>query len=125
MVALLLTVITVGCVEDEYGYPPVYGEVYCVEQEPMAGDSVTLRVKIEKPGNGAYRAEYSWKINGTTVKKETVIDPFATAPELKYKFAQPGSYNVSMTATFRMSMPMASGQIASNAASKVGKVRIK
>jgi hypothetical protein len=61
-----------SCVEDQYGYPPVYGKVYCVNENPVAGDSLIFRVEIKEPGNGAYKATYTWRVNGVEYKKVDV-----------------------------------------------------
>ncbi|MBO5933781.1 MAG: hypothetical protein J6Q19_08690 [Bacteroidaceae bacterium] len=111
-----------GCMEEEYGYPPVYGKVYCVNENPVAGDSLIFRVEVKEPGNGAYKAEYKWTVNGKQYKVEKVLDPLKKAPELGIPNAKAGKYEVSMSAKFNMSIAMQTGQIASTAQSKSGSV---
>ena len=124
IVAALFVVFTfTGCVEEEYGYPPVYGKVYCVNENPVAGDSLIFRVEIKEPGNGIYKATYTWKINNETYKVD-VLDPLASVPEIGYPNAKAGTYNVSMSASFKMSYPMVSGQIASSASSQMGTIKV-
>ena len=50
--AALMAVFTfTSCVEDEYGYPPVYGKVYCVNENPVA------RVTMPKNRSSGSRAQ--------------------------------------------------------------------
>ena len=122
--ALIAAFTFTSCVEEEYGYPPVYGKVYCVNENPVAGDSLIFRVEIKEPRNGAYKATYTWKVNGTTYKKVEVLDPLKKAPELGVPNAKAGRYDVSMSAKFNMSIPMQTGQIISAAQSKAGSVTV-
>ena len=123
--AAIIAVFTfTSCVEDEYGYPPVYGKVYCVNENPVAGDSLIFRVEIKEPGNGAYKATYTWRVNGVEYKKVGVLDPFVKAPEIGYPNAKAGTYRVSMSASFKMALPMESGQIASSASSQTGTITV-
>lgn len=123
--ALIAAFTFTSCVEEEYGYPPTYGKVYCVNENPVAGDSLIFRVEVKDPGNGAYKAEYKWKVNGEQYKVETVLDPLKKAPELGIPNAEARKYEVSMTAKFNMSIPMVTGQIVSAAQTQTGSVTVK
>jgi len=123
--ALIAAFTFTSCVEEEYGYSPVYGKVYCVNENPVAGDSLIFRVEIKEPGNGIYKATYTWKVNGTNYKKVEVLDPLKKAPELGIPNAKAGRYDISMSAKFNMSIPMQTGQIASAAQSQTGSVTVK
>lgn len=124
VVAVMAVFAFASCMEDEYGYPPVYGKVYCVNKNPVAGDSLIFRVEVKEPGNGAYKATYTWKVDGTHYKTVDVLDPFAETPEIGYPNAKAGTYRVSMSATFKMALPMESGQVSSAASSQTGTITV-
>jgi hypothetical protein len=135
-----------ACKEDEYGYPPVYGEVECITPNPCVGDTLTLRVKVLSNGYGSYKGVYTWK--GSTggyilnVKSDKdnpleptvspsdyiyeknstlyIIDPFASVPQCKYVPTVSGRHTVSMSATFNMSIATSAGTIYTGASSRSG-----
>ena len=110
--------------EEEAGYPPVYGQVYCVNQNPVVGDSLIFKVAIKESGYGIYKAEYKWKVDGKTYKTVKVIDPLSEVPEIGFIATKAGTYRVSMDATFNMSIMLPSGQIVSSASAKEGSVKV-
>lgn len=147
VIAVLSLCFMTACQEEEYGYPPVYGEVQCITPNPCVGDTLTLRVKVLSNGNGSYKGEYTWKINGGSgdilnvssdkdnplvpevpksdyiyVKnsKLFIIDPFASVPECKYVPTVSGRHTVSMSALFNMSIATSEGNIYSGASSRSG-----
>jgi|GEM_PF-6154224 len=125
LTGLLSIIALYGCKDDEYGYPPTYGVVYMEEAEAHLGDSITLKVEIIDPGYGSYKATYVWKVDGSTVLKQTVIDPNASQPSMKYLPTSAGQHTASFSATHNMAVSTEAGQIYSTASSKTGKFTIR
>lgn len=146
IISVLSICFLIACQEDEYGYPPVYGEVECITPNPRVGDTLTLRVKVISSGNGSYKGVYTWRassrgdilnvksdkdnplepsvspsdyiyINSSTLY---IIDPFASAPQCKYVPKVSGTHTVSMSATFNMSIATSAGTIYTAANSRSG-----
>lgn len=150
IISLLSLCFITACQEDEYGYPPVYGEVQCITPNPCVGDTLTLRVKVLSNGYGSYKGEYKWQGNGKGdilnvnsgknnplqpgvspsdyiyVKNSTlyIIDPFASVPQCKYVPTVSGLHTVSMSATFNMSIATSDGTIYSGANSRSGSFNV-
>lgn len=127
LVATVFAAMFASCQKDEYGFPPTYGKVYMVNSEAYVGDTIVLRVEVQKNGNGAYQGKYTWKIDGKSVENgsQTVLDPFDKTPEFKFVAKEAGTHNASFSAKFNMSIALSDGGIFSNASAQTGKFTIK
>lgn len=120
IIALFLSLATLnGCDRDDYGYPPVYGSVYAINENPHVGDTITIKAQVLKQGNGIYKAEYKWKINGSGYTK-TVIDPLKSDPAFTYVITTTGKHTLSMSAKLHMSKSTKTGQINIEASAQAG-----
>lgn len=101
-----------GCEEEEYGYAPKYGKIYCVTPNPTVGDTLELSVELKDKGNRCYKAEYTWKgDDGNFYKTVTMLDPLLQAPTVKFVPTRSGTINFTLNAKFRLSMPSEGGQV--------------
>ncbi len=113
IMALVCVLLMGSCVKSDYGYPPVYGKIIISPASPKAGDSITATIQVISPGNGILRGDYTWSLDGKS-KEIEVVDPDNNEPYYRF-VAGPGRHNISCKVKFRMSKPLASGQIASSA----------
>jgi len=113
LVAAIAMIGLAACEKEEYGYAPTYGKIYCVNSNPVVGDTLELAVEIKDPGNRCYKAEYVWKgDNGDFYKTVTMLDPLLDCPRVKFVPTHSGTISFTMNASFKLSMPSVNGQIA-------------
>lgn len=135
LAAISMMTALVSCEKEEFAEPPEYGKLYCRNSNPKVGDTVILAVQVINPGNRIYHADYSWKCNGmhaekifNKTQKVTAPDGSKTIeeePSFSWVFTEAGYYEVSMTASFKISMATKSGQIYLPSKTVVGSVTIK
>ncbi|MBO4498938.1 MAG: immunoglobulin domain-containing protein [Bacteroidaceae bacterium] len=123
-VAAAMLALCAGCARERYGYPPVYGEITLSPAEPKVGEEVTFTVQVAKEGDGLLKAEYTWRIDGRKYQ-ENVLDPGNYPVQYKYVFTTAGQHNISLSAMFRMSMMLESGQLFSTASTQTKTFTVK
>lgn len=124
MVAFAAITSLTACEEEEYGYAPKYGSIYCTNENPRVGDTLTLSVSIKEPGNRCYKAKYVWKgDNGNFCKTVDMLDPLLEAPTVKFVPTHSGNIYFSLDVTFKLSVMSQGGQV-SDYASASGTIKV-
>ena len=129
----VLTLMVTGCRKDEeFAYPAVYGNIVFSPSNPKVGQEVTMTAQVLDPGHRIFHADYRWKCsafpNGYQEVRKTAPDNSKTiteAPSCKFTFTEPGTFSVSMSASFKFSMTTEGGALFGSASTKTFYVKVR
>lgn len=124
MALAAVVLLCAGCFRQRYGYPPVYGEITLSPSQPKVGEEVTFTVQLAREGEGLLKAEYTWRIDGRRYQ-ESVIDPASKPVQYKHVFTEAGQHNIGLSAKFKMSIMLETGQLYSAASAQTKSFTVK
>ena len=90
-----------------------------------------MTAQVLDPGNRIYHADYYWscsEFGGTKEVRKTAPDNSKTiteAPTYKFTFTEAGTFSVSMSARFKLSMATEQGALFGSASTRSFSVRVR
>lgn len=124
-IAVAAVLMTGSCAKD-YGYAPEYGIIKVAPADAYPGDSLTATIEMLRPGNGVYKGDFVWTIDGVKYKQTIVNDLSVYAPQFGFRAPAAGTHTIDCYAKrLYMSKVLESGQIYSSATAKSSKFTVK
>ena len=119
-------VLMMGSCAKDYGYAPEYGRIKVAPADAYPGDSLTATIEMLRPGNGVYKGDFIWTIDGVEYNQTIVNDLSVYAPQFGFRAPAAGTHTIDCRAKrLYMSKVLESGQIYSSATAKYSKFTVK
>lgn len=90
-IAVAAVLMTGSCAKD-YGYAPEYGIIKVAPADAYPGDSLTATIEMLRPGNGVYKGDFVWTIDGVEYKQTIVNDLSVYAPQFGFRAPAAGTH---------------------------------